>query len=232
PFARAVEGVVAIERGLVVETPPLAGDDTSEIADPRPLAATIAHDAAGLAARLGPKVCVVVDGNGRINLSGLKADIRLVATTPDAWAITIGRHYFGTTHHPAQAALAALSLLAERGLEARADELPHIQLLAALGHLCSDAGPMQQAATSSIGRFRLGKANAFGLGLPFGAIAWEDMAILAAIAPQHGVSEFRLAPHHGLLVIGAQPSLLDHLGEDFILLPTDPRRRISACIGS
>src|SRR5690606_14156807 len=115
PFARAVEGVVAIERGPVVETPPLAGDDPEEIADPRPLATRIAQGAANLTARLGPKVTVVVDGNGQINLSDLKADVRLIATTFDAWAVSAGKHYFGVTRQPAQAALAVLSLLAEHG---------------------------------------------------------------------------------------------------------------------
>lgn len=232
PFARAVEGVVVIERGPVVETPPLAGDDPEEIADPRPLAARIAEGAANLTARLGPKVTVVVDGNGQINLSDLKADVRLIATTSDAWAVSAGKHYFGVTRQPAQAALAVLSLLAEHGAGARATELPHIQLLSALGHLCSDAPPVRQPSTSPMGRFRLTEGYALGLGLPFGAIPGEDMGDLAALAPQHGVTQFRLAPHHALLAVGALPSLLDALGDAFIVSPDDPRRRISACIGS
>src|SRR5690606_21380903 len=37
---------------------------------------------------------------------------------------------------------------------------------------------------------------------------------------------------HGLLAIGARPSVFDELDDDFIIHAQDPRRRISACIGS
>ncbi|MHA6729768.1 precorrin-3B synthase [Devosia sp. A369] len=232
PFARAIEASVSIERGLVVETPPLAGDDPQELADPRPLAATIRSDSAALTARLGPKVTVIVDGNGQLNLAGLKADIRLVATATDSWAISAGNFCFGTTSQPAQAAHVVLALLAERGPEARVADLPHIQLLAVLGHLCTDAPALPQPTTTPIGRFNLANTGAIGLGLPFGAVPWDALSALAAIAPHHGVSEFRLAPHHALLAIGARASLLDALDEDFIIHLQDPRRRISACIGS
>jgi precorrin-3B synthase len=233
PFARAVEAVVGIERGLVVETPPLAGMDPYEALDPRPLARTIREGSAALAPHLGPKVTVIVDGNGQLNLAGLKADIRLVAAPEGNWTITAGWHYFGATTQPAQAALAVLSLLAEHGSDSRAADLPHIQLLAALGHLCTDAPMPVQPGTTPIGRLDLRAVGATGLGLPFGASPWEAMVDLAALAARHGVTEVRLAPHHALLAIGADTGLLDALDDtDFIIDPTDPRRRISACIGS
>ena len=90
PFARAIEAVVTIERGLVIETPPLAGDDPTEIDDPRPLAGSIRGAAMLLSARLGPKVTVIVDGNGKLNLSPLKADIRLTAIGSGQWACSVG----------------------------------------------------------------------------------------------------------------------------------------------
>ena len=233
PFARAIEAVVSIERGLVVETPPLAGSDPQEFMDPRPLAQSIRDGSTGLSERLGPKVTVVVDGNGQINLAELKADIRLVAAAEQTWTITAGKHFFGATAQPAQAALAVLALLADQGPDARVADLQHIQLLAALGHLCMDAPPPLQPRTSPIGRFNLTTVDAVGIALPFGACPWEDLMDLATLAAHHGATEFCLAPHHALLAIGAGASLLDDLAHDaFIIDPTDPRRRVSACIGS
>jgi precorrin-3B synthase len=232
PFARAVEAVVGIERGLVVETPPLAGSDPYEILDPRPLARAIRDGSAAMAPRLGPKVTVIVDGNGQLNLADLKADIRLVATT-GGWTISAGKHYFGATSQPAQAALAVLSLLANHGPEARAADLPHIQLLAALGHLCIDAPAPIQPGTTPIGRLDLNTVGVVGLGLPFGASPFRAMVELAAMAQRHGVTEFRLAPQHAILAIGVGSGMVDALADsDFIIDPDDPRRRISACIGS
>ena len=59
---------IAVRTGVPVETGPLAGLDPQEIADPTPLAERIRDGiaAAGLAARLGPKVSVVVDGGGQL----------------------------------------------------------------------------------------------------------------------------------------------------------------------
>lgn len=233
PFARAVEAVVGIERGLVVETPPLAGSDPYEVLDPRPLARTIRDGSAALAPRLGPKVTVIVDGNGQLNLADLKTDIRLVAMAGGGWTITAGRHYFGATAQPAQAALAVLSMLASQGPDARATDLDHIQLLAALGHLCTDAPAPTLPGTTPIGRLDLKITGVVGLGLPFGASPFRALVDLAAMAPRHGVTEFRLAPHHALLAIGADSRLIEELADsDFIIDPADPRRRISACIGS
>jgi sulfite reductase beta subunit-like hemoprotein len=67
-LARDVDALeIEIRSGMPVETGPLAGMDAEEITDPRPLASEIRNAIArdGLAARLGPKVCVVVDGGGR-----------------------------------------------------------------------------------------------------------------------------------------------------------------------
>jgi len=232
PFARAVEALVSIERGLVVETPPLAGEELGADADPRKLATPIRAAAAPLAANLGPKVTVVVDGNGRFNLSGLKADIRLAAVA-DGWALTVGGHFFGVTAQPEQAALSALKLLAASGPEARATDLPHMALLACLGHLCADAAEPVGQSAPPLGHIETSSRSIIGLALPFGAVAWDRLAHLALVAPHHGVSEFRLSPQHILLAMDGEPSLLEDLEpDDFVSHPLDPRRRVSACIGS
>ena len=67
---RLAEDIAALgispRTGIAVDTPALAGLDARETADPRPLALAIRQALAesGLAARLGPKVSVVVDGGG------------------------------------------------------------------------------------------------------------------------------------------------------------------------
>lgn len=222
-FARAVQSLATIERGLVVETPPLAGDDPSEIMDPRPLALAIRDAAEPLASRLGPKVTVIVDGGGQIGLDALKADIRLTAIAAEQWAVSIGgREAFLVGHDALLATLRALRQLAELGPGARATDLPGAVALA-----------QHRPGGSSIGAFALTRGSAIGIALPFGSSDHAALAALAAVATDHGVHEFRLAPYHGLLAVGAQPSFREEAATlGFITAPDDPRTRISACIGS
>src|SRR5690606_30993831 len=145
--------------GLVVETPPLAGDDPAEVADPRPLASAIRHLSGPFEPRLGPKVTVIVDGRGQISLGALKADIRLTAITPDRWHLSLGAG-------PAQAVTTAeasariatlLGRLAALGREARASDL--------------QPGTPQTPAPSAppIGSHRRLGGTATGIALPFGS---------------------------------------------------------------
>jgi precorrin-3B synthase len=81
---------IAVRSGVPVETGPLAGLDPDEIADPRPLAEAIRNGiaAAGLDARLGPKVSVVVNAGGAW-LDDVKADVRLTALGSGAWRLAV-----------------------------------------------------------------------------------------------------------------------------------------------
>lgn len=223
PFARAVEALITIERGLVVETPPLAGDDPTEIADPRPLAASIRAASVLLAARLGPKVTVVVDGNGRLNRSQLKADIRLTAIGSDQWACAVGTRSDVILRNEAlMVTLRALREIADIGLGARATDLPGRAVL-----------PRRTKSISPIGAFALRQSNAIGIALPFGSSDQATLAALAAVAMSHGITEFRLAPHHALLAMGAPAGFVsDAAALGFITDAADPRCRISACIGN
>lgn len=232
-FAREVREVVTVETGPVVETPPLAGDDTLEFVDPRPLAVEIRTLAAPLTARLGPKVTVVVDGDGQIGLQALKADLRLVATARDRWLVFGGVALLGSTERPLDCARIVLTALAALGPAGRATDLPRADIEAALGTLIDPMAPLSLPTSSPIGHFRLRKSAATGLGLPFGAIAWESIAALADGAWRFGISEFRLGPHHSLLAVGADGSPIEEAAQiGFIVDPRDPRTRISACIGS
>jgi precorrin-3B synthase len=230
-FADAVRDIVTVETGIVVETPPLAGDDTLEFVDPRPLAASIKALAAPFAHRLGPKVAVIVDGNGQIGLGALKADLRLVAVGAEVWLVSVGARLMGTTHRPLDCARIVLTALAGLGPLGRATDLAPDAL--DLGDLISPSAPVRQPASSPIGQFPLRRGKAIGLGLPFGAMGWESMAALADGAWRFGISAFRPGPHHSLLAIGADGSLLAEAAEiGFVTHPHDPRTRISACIGS
>ncbi|MBS3849216.1 precorrin-3B synthase [Devosia sp. BSSL-BM10] len=223
PFATAVRAVVDIEQGLVVETPPLAGDDATEISAPRALAVSIRDLAAALGEQLGPKVTVVVDGMGQITRAGLKADIRLTAIAPQHWSLAIAEQPQSELHESAAAAavVTVLHKLVELGPAARATDL---------------VTPRASAAPSSsqtIGQFTLASGSATGIALPFGASDSPSLMALARLATDHGIAELRLAPHHTLLAINAPAGFVhDAAALGFITDASDPRTRISACIGS
>ncbi|TIV30199.1 MAG: precorrin-3B synthase, partial [Mesorhizobium sp.] len=85
---------IEVRTGVPVETGPLAGIDPQEVADPRPLAERLraAIEEAGLTARLGPKVSVLVDGGGQLTMDAVAADVRLKAVRAGAgvlWAVSV-----------------------------------------------------------------------------------------------------------------------------------------------
>lgn len=224
PFAQAVQALVSIARGLVVETPPLAGSDPQEIADPRPLAQALRLIAEPLADRLGPKVTVVVDGGGQVSLASLKSDVRLVAVLPGQWSVSVGD--------------AKSEILPEaQALEKAASVL---RQLADLGPTARAADLFDRAQTVSlpptlppIGSLHLRDGGALGIALPFGTMPAMAIKDLCTHAAAHGVSRFCLAPHHALIALGASGDFALHaeaLG--FLTALSDPRLRISACAGS
>ena len=223
-FAVAVRGIIEVESGLVVETPPLAGDDPSEISDPRPLAAAIRDISQPFARYLGPKVTVIVDGAGQIGLAGLKADVRIVAMASDRWALSVADG--GAVELHASEVLnrvsAVLQQLADLGSAARATDLGPAQ-----------RQPRVRAASSPIGTFTLSGGSARGIALPFGSATAVAIMSLAQTAAQLAIAELRLAPHHGLLAVGASPAFVEQAAQlGFVTTGSDPRTRISACIGS
>lgn len=244
PFARAVEAIIRIERGLVVDTPPLAGDDPTEIADARPLAAAIRDRATPLADRLGPKVTVIVDGHGQITLADLKADIRLRAHTANRWSVAIANAV--SVPLPSAAAIdlvqQTLRHLAALGPTARSSDLDIDMGMMSQSSPSpwwggikggGDLPPLSAPASPPIGSFRLLNGSATGIALPFGATDWRSLAALADTATRLGITEFRLAPHHALLAIDAPAAFAtDAAALGFIADAADPRLRISACIGS
>ncbi|MBD8065407.1 precorrin-3B synthase [Devosia sp. PTR5] len=71
------------------------------------------------------------------------------------------------------------------------------------------------------------------LTLPFGQMPGTALIALADRATQSGLTTIRLAPDHTLLLDNATADLItDVAALGFITDPADPRRRVSACIGS
>lgn len=229
---------IAVSMGVPVETGPLAGMDAQEIADPRPLADAIKTRVSGLAARLGPKVSVTVDGGGRLHLGALIADVKLTAIAMDSWRVAIGGNaasarqigVFAVGEAVAKA-LFVLELLARRGRMARArdlgpDDLPAISS----GQDANTAQPVP------VGAFALKDGGgAQGFALAFGQIDGETLRRFAqALAEDEAI---RLAPGGGLVVTGLasdRAAMLRDLGERLGLVTQahDPRLAIVACAGA
>lgn len=236
-FSAAVLSRLDIETGLVVDVSPLGGDDPSEKADPRPLAATIHAGSEPLWPRLAPKLSVVVDAGGQISLAGLKADIRLTAVDAHHWAVAIGQQLPRVLAPDAAIALTlnTLTELATLGSQARATDLPIFDSASgSTSPSASVAAPDDHVhVRSSIGAFRLNCGSTFGVALPFGSSDSESLIAFADAAAATGVTQFRLAPGRALLADEASPALLEIARRlAFITEPTDPRLRVSACAGS
>ncbi|MDB5530656.1 MAG: hypothetical protein JWR51_3759 [Devosia sp.] len=244
-FAQGIETVVAIETGLVIEVSPLAGLDLHEIADPRPLAEAIRKAVAdgALEAALGPKVTVVVDGGGRVGRYGLSADIRLTAggsTDAPMWALEVGGNAIGLlrTQDAAGAVWAMLSLIAELGPRGRGRNLNVAAMRQALAPLVAAASIPPAPVRPEPDRIELtnGRVGAI-VGLAFGAASAAALTGLADAAQHAGIAEFHLAPQHRLIGICATEADAARFQQaagalGFIISAADPRRAISACIGS
>ncbi|PAQ03479.1 precorrin-3B synthase [Mesorhizobium mediterraneum] len=184
---------IAVRTGVPVETGPLAGLDTKEIVDPRPLAERIraAIDEAGLAQRLGPKVSVIVDGGGRLTMDAVTADVRLVATRTNAgikWQVAVAGD--GQNAKPLvtveddaarDIAVAMLRMIAEKGREAHARDLTERQLIS-LASWHSFAPPSVLPDISPT----WGEIGSFAGGSPSASLAIGESGDEGAISPQVG----------------------------------------------
>ncbi|CDZ66963.1 Precorrin-3B synthase [Neorhizobium galegae bv. orientalis] len=225
-----------LREGLAVETPPLAGMDDTEIADPRPIAEAIrqgARDILGLA----PKMSVVVDGGGQLRLSDLLADIRVTPVSTDEgihWTLLLGgTEANGRVYNVLReteivsATLALLRKLGEKGPEARGRDL-------AAGLLTNGAPGL---SASPFGTFRLSNdLFAAGIGPTFGQANAEEVIALCDEAERLGIQSLKPAFDHSLLFFGTQTAceaLTAFAGSNgYVTSPSDPRSAIAACSGS
>ena len=254
-FAQAVDRLgISVRTGVPVQTGALAGLDPDEVADPAALAETIRTGIAeaGLEARLGPKVSVVVDGGGRMALDEVVADVRLTAVwTGDSvrWQVAIAGD--AATAQPigvadgdqaaCEATLAVLSEIARVGRQARARDVDEEKLSGILNSLQagrSTLPPSGLSAESLIGTTNLRDGRvALGIALPFGHTNAKLLKTFAETAQALGVGDIRPAPGRTLVAIcgtGAQAEALREKAETmgFVTSPDDSRQAISACPGA
>jgi precorrin-3B synthase len=175
-FAAAVAALgIAADVGVPVLTNPLAGIDAGEICDAGLLAAKLrnALAAASIAARLAPKVSVVIDGGPR-DLDALEADVRLCAEALDgdaALRVSVGGDGASavelgtvTPAHGEEAAVRMLDVIARHGRNARARDVlategaaPFLDALSSHPALCraSTSDPLGEIKDAA-GRHKFG----------------------------------------------------------------------------
>ena len=186
-FAAAIAALdIAAADGVPVLSDPLAGLDPEEPIDAGALAADLRQTLAqsSLAARLGAKVSVAIDGGGSLGLDAVAADVRLRAEGMDggiAVLISIGGDATSATPLGAitpgvgvEAAMRLLDVIARCGREARARDIVAAEgttvFRSAVADLLIGDTPPRSARLSSeaigVHRLRDGR-SAYGVGLAF-----------------------------------------------------------------
>ncbi len=252
-FAAAVSSLgVPLCEGVPVIASPLPGDPASLIAADA-LAAEISRAVAERQLALAPKVSVVIDDGGALNLDDISADIRLRATEApsgatmhialagDARSATaLGMAPPGDAADVAAQLLAAIAAL---GPGARAADLLRIRGIGdirdALGARVAPAAALPaRDSAEAIGLHRLKDGSrALGLGLAFGHAGAGVLIALAEAAKTSGAAWARPSPCRTLLfgpLTAAQAGVVKDAAArlGFIVEADDPRRRIVACPGS
>jgi precorrin-3B synthase len=244
-FAAAIDALeIADVTGGRVLANPLAGLDPQEIFDVTGIAGRLREllIASGLAAKLAPKVSVVIDGGGAIHLDAIPCDVRLRAeVTSEGIRFRAELASDGANPTPlasigpknaAETARELLRAIAEHGATARARDLVAPTFLHAAEAKCSRF-PAQPIGTHLL---RDG-TTAIGMGLPFGHSDAQTLQKLIQEARAAGATSARPAPSRVLLLIGVLPTQVSPLTAEaerfgFITKQDDPRRRIVACAGA
>jgi precorrin-3B synthase len=177
--------------GPPVHVGPLAGLDPAEIADPRPLAVLLRDGlAAAVTAAAPAKLAIVVDGGGDFGLDGLSADLRLVAVRTDgapAWRLETDDGPVSPPLAPVDAVAAAGNFVAGLDRSRRRRPRPRVPVV--------PVGMLLPVASA-------GGATAVGVVVPYGFTDAGRLSALAAAAGNAGAATVRLAPGHGLVLVG------------------------------
>jgi precorrin-3B synthase len=245
-FSDAVAALdIADPAGGRVRASPLAGLDAHETFDVTAVADRLREVlvGSGIAAKVAPKISIVVDGGGVLHLDAVPCDIRLRAERTGGalrFRVTVANESATTfdTITPENAIEAVMELLcaiAALGPTARARDLPHPTSFPrqAQGERKRIDSPAQPIGTH---RLRDGSV-ALGIGLPFGHCDSDTLQTLIDEAHRAEAASARPAPARVLLLIGVPPAhtsgliaKAERLG--FITRPDDPRRRVLACAGA
>lgn len=243
--------------GIPVLSNALAGFDPEEILDAilaRDLRAALARKS--LSAAVSPKVSVIIDGGGSLNLDDIPADIRFRAEMREGRAalrVSVGGDGASSIEigivAPArgvEAAMRLLEMLARCGRNARAREVLAAEGPAPFRAALADAGGSCEVAPSArerrrgeaIGTHRLRDGSlACGIGLAFGHADATSLRRLIEAARSAGASGVRAAPGRVVMVIGltqaaaaAFATSAEQFG--FVTRAEDPRRYVIACAGA
>jgi precorrin-3B synthase len=253
-FAAAVAALdIAAEGGVPVLCNPLAGLGAAEIFDSTALATELRHAIAqrALAAKLSPKVSIVVDGGGS-GLANVAADIRLCAQVIGAELLlrvsgggdeaTATRLGYAAPAQALEVALLLLGVIARYGRTARARDIlagEGVNAFAAAGlrtTLPGHDGGGDHANLVGLHRLHDGKV-ARGIALAFGHADATSLERLAEAAQFAGAAGFRTAPGRTLLAVGltqeTESAFADTaIQHGFITRGDDPRRNVIACAGA
>jgi len=203
-----------------------------------------------LAAMLGPKVSVVVDGGGALHLDTIRADVRLRVGSDGRLHVALGGDAATATpigmvvgDQAADAATRLLAVIAAHGRQARAHDMIRVEgvgaFRAALGERVIDApAPRVRVPGEPVGTHRLRAGRvALGVALAFGHTDVNALAEVVTAAQRAQAGGIRTAPRHALLIVGIEPAqapLLAATAErvGLIVHADDPRRHIAACAGA
>ena len=229
--------------------PPLLGIDATAAVDLQPLIAELQLALSNRADvdALGPKVSVLIDGDGELHLDAVPADIRLRASTTDEVHVAIG----GNAHDAVslgwikanQAAAIVDELLmhiAQVGPEARGKHLVDTVGVYRLSVRLDSSvtAPAQRPPAEPIRLHRLKSEQvALGMAPAFGHASSAALQRVLRAAVDLGVTHIQPAPGRALLFIELSSTSAHELAavataEGFIVTPSDSRRHVFACAGS
>ena len=251
-FARCVAALdIAATDGVSVISDPLP-DDPDVLVDTIAIAAMLRRSIADAGLALAPKICVLVDGGGRLHLDALAADLRLRtigSRVAPRFHVSLGGDAITATplgsvpaRKIADIVVRLLGVIAAHGVYARAADVLRGRgaqsFCAAVGEDIERAPALPPRPHAEvIGRHALRDASiALGIALAFGHAHADALVRLAHCASAHGARFVRLAPGRALLL----PSLTHETAAalaaqaqryGFLVRADDPRRRIIACPG-
>ena len=239
-FAAEIAALGIAADGVPILCNPLAGLDPADIFDASAFATTLRHVVTrlSLADRLDPKISIVIDGGGSLNLARVTADIRVCAQAhdgktmlrlaiggDDANALDLGMI---AVDDGIAAISQLLALLAQRGTRARNivateghDAFAEAVAFARCGSMTQRSGEspklgealsMPRQSSDAIGRHALRDGSmACGIGLPFGHAEARALEHLAEAAAAAGARGLRTAPNRSLLAIGVARESMEGL---------------------
>jgi precorrin-3B synthase len=232
----------AIDGWRAIVASPLAGHDPTALVDTASLVAALADRLAAEVDHPPPtKFGVVVDDGGSWPLDHLDADVRLRPVEGGGWSVALrGQGPVGTVDEPWTCAIVAARLCAAEGrrIDKVVEERALPSVLAALGVMPSVLLPPATPSDDRPGvRDHREPDRCSLVAAPFlGRLDARTLHALAAVA-ERDARAVRLTSARSVALCGVRrvrlPAVRAELGAlGLLTTPTDPRARLSACVGS